>query len=172
MNRLIPPHGERAIVEFYGWNPSIYLEDATPSAAWERDAIVRLSLPQPMRFGDGVRAVPVRKIAVHKRLAGIFAGVYDDIWKRGLWHVVEPFSGAYVFRLIRGGESLSMHAFGAAVDHDAANNPLGAPTEKTRFGSTPEGMAVVRIFERHGFMWGGRFQGRKDAMHFQFGSGY
>ncbi len=168
MIHLVPPHGERAIAEFYGWNPDLYLEDATPAAAWERDMIVRLPLPQPMTYAGR----PVRTIRVHRKLQGIFAGVYDQIFKAALWHVVEPYAGAFEFRLIRGGQSLSMHAFGAAVDHDPGRNPLGAPPASCRFGNTPEGAAVVRIFERNGFLWGGRFQGRKDCMHFQFGSGY
>jgi hypothetical protein len=168
VNLLIPPHGERAIVEFYGWNAATFLQDATPSVAWEREMMVRVDLPQPMRFGGA----PVKTITVHTKLAGVFTGVYEQIFRAGLWSVVEPFSGAYCFRLIRGGESLSMHAFGAAVDHDSARNPLGAATSDCRFGNTPEGRDVVKIFERNGFMWGGRFQNRKDGMHFQYGSGY
>lgn len=165
---LTPPHGRDQANDFYGWNPHVYMTDeGRPADRWERDQIVSLRLVAPMSF----IGKPVRSIRVHKRLVGVFAAVYDTIFRAGLWHVVVPYAGAYEFRLIRGGDELSMHAFGAAVDHDPARNPLGAPPERCRFGNAPEGAAVVSIFESFGFTWGGTFRGRKDCMHFQFGSG-
>lgn len=162
------PHGRPAIEEFYGWDPAAYMrDDGTAATAWQRDKMVSIPLPAEMRYAGR----PVRSMRVHRKLAGVFAEAYAAIHRAGLWHAVESYAGAYEFRLIRGGDSLSMHGFGAAVDHDPARNPLGAPPDKCYFGSTPEGAAVVRMFKASGFTWGGDFQGRKDCMHFQFGSG-
>ncbi len=63
-----------------------------------------------------------------------------------------------------------MHAWGAAIDinpvfsnywmwHRAA---AGIPAYKNR---TP--LEIVRIFERHGFIWGGRWA-HFDTMHFEY----
>ena len=165
---LRAPHGEDEIRAYYGWNDSYLLGDATPGSFWERDQIRAAKLPKPMKFTGR----PVHTMRVHKRLVERFESLYEEILRAGLWSAVETYGGAYTFRLIRGGSALSMHAFGAAVDHDPARNPLGADPGSCYFGSKPEGQAVVRIFEEHGFFWGGRFKGRKDAMHFQFGTGY
>ena len=57
----------------------------------------------------------------------------------------------------------SNHAYGAAVDINAPENPYGAaPTMDPR---------IVRIFEAHGFLWGGDFL-IPDGMHFEYGSGW
>ena len=165
---LTAPHGRREAEEFYGWTPLLYQSEAgTAAAAWERDKIISVPLPAAMRYAGQ----PVRSIRVHHKLAGVFHDVYAEIFRAALWHCVESYAGAYEFRLIRGGASLSMHAFGAAVDHDPERNPLGSHPNDCYFGSTPEGAAVVRIFRKWGFTWGGTFKGRKDCQHFQFSSG-
>lgn len=164
---LRPPHGEDEIRAFYGWRDDYLLADGTPEREWERDHIRPARLPAPLKFIGR----PVHTLRVHKRLVERFESVYREILSAGLWAAVETYAGAYTFRLVRGGASLSMHAYGAAVDHDPARNPLGAEPDTTFYGSAPEGQAVVQIFEEHGFLWGGRFKGRKDAMHFQWGTG-
>jgi hypothetical protein len=57
-----------------------------------------------------------------------------------------------------------LHAFGAAIDLNAAANPLG---EQGSMDSR-----VIEVFEHFGFFWGGRFHGRPDPMHFQYATGY
>lgn len=165
---LRPPHGEDEIRAFYGWRDEFLLADGTPILEWERDEIRPARMPTPLKFAGQ----DVRTIRVHRVLVDRFESVYNEIHHAGLWGSVQPYGGAYTFRVIRGGTSLSMHAFGAAVDHDPIHNPLGAAPEDCSFGNTADGRAVVRIFKAHGFTWGGEFRGRRDGMHFQFGSGY
>lgn len=164
---LHAPHGEEAVRAFYGWRDEYLLADGTPAREWERDNIRPARVPAPLKFAGR----PVNTLRVHRLLVDRFESVYNEIHHVGLWPAVESYAGAYAFRLIRGGESLSMHSYGAAVDHDPFRNPLGAPPERCFFGNTEAGRAVVRIFEAHGFFWGGKFQGRKDGMHFQFATG-
>lgn len=162
------PHGREEANEFFGWNPDRYLDaEGEPYRAWEGDNIRSARLPEPLLY-LGKRVTSIR---VHRLLVPVFEGLYAEIWKAKLWDPIKVYGGAYNFRLIRGGDELSMHAFGAAVDHDPAANPLGAPGEKCRLGNTVEGRAVVAIFRAWGFFWGGEFRGRKDCQHFQFGVG-
>ncbi len=63
------------------------------------------------------------------------------------------------------GRQLSLHAYGLAVDINAASNPMRSPIE------TDIPSAFVRAFDAEGFVWGGDF-GLPDPMHFQLASGY
>jgi hypothetical protein len=82
---------------------------------------------------------------------------------------VLPISGTFAWRPIAGTDRISMHGFGAAIDLNARRNgywrwykgddPLG---QRTAF--PPE---VVEVFERHGFIWGGKWK-EFDIMHFEY----
>jgi hypothetical protein len=61
---------------------------------------------------------------------------------------------------------VSLHAYGLAVDINPETNPLS----KTLVTDMPG--EFVEAFKREGFVWGGDFSGTKDAMHFQYASGY
>ena len=80
-----------------------------------------------------------------------------------------PLAGSFNCRVIANTERRSMHAYGAAidinVDHsaywlwDQMRNKLGWRNEIP--------MEIVDVFERHGFIWGGRWN-HYDTMHFEF----
>jgi hypothetical protein len=89
-------------------------------------------------------------------------GALAEVQRRGLGRLVhrDDFAGCYAARLIAGdpGPSIAHHAWGAAIDLNARANPFGArPTQDPR---------LVAIFERWGFIWGGRFL-VPDGMHFE-----
>jgi hypothetical protein len=78
--------------------------------------------------------------------------------------------GGFNWRLVAGTNHLSMHAFGAAVDinvryadywrlHPSAS---GRVPFKNRIP-----MAIVALFEKYGFIWGGRWY-HYDTMHFEY----
>jgi hypothetical protein len=71
------------------------------------------------------------------------------------------FGGAYNFRVMRGGSSLSMHAYGCAVDFDPARNGFGS--RNPYLAKCP---AVLEAFKREGWTWGGTWK-KPDGMHFQ-----
>ncbi len=80
-----------------------------------------------------------------------------------------PTAGTYNCRAIAGSNARSMHAYGAAIDLNVAHSDYwrwskdaGAPTWKNRIP-----IEIVRIFEQHGFIWGGRWY-HFDTMHFEF----
>lgn len=80
-----------------------------------------------------------------------------------------PVSGTFAWRAIAGTDRLSMHSFGVAIDVNhkrntywqwyKGNDPLGL---RTAFPAQ-----VVEVFERHGFIWGGKWA-EFDIMHFEY----
>jgi hypothetical protein len=113
--------------------------------------------------------IPVNKVGeVDKKLYLIGQEIAklpksERIWAEG--------ASTYEYRVIKDTDRLSMHSFGIAIDL--------APT-KTQYWkdeATPETahigyhntmpMSIVRIFEKHGFIWGGRWY-HYDTMHFEY----
>ncbi|MDR2341650.1 MAG: SH3 domain-containing protein [Campylobacteraceae bacterium] len=77
-------------------------------------------------------------------------------------------SGTYNYRNIADTSRLSMHAFGIAIDLDVkyANYWLwDIKTKKTYENHLPQ--EIVDIFEKHGFIWGGKWL-HYDTMHFEY----
>jgi hypothetical protein len=68
----------------------------------------------------------------------------------------------YSNRAIAGTSTASNHSKGRAVDLNAPNNPY---TQPLVCDIPPD---VVNTWERAGFYWGGRYTGKKDAMHFEY----
>ncbi len=80
-------------------------------------------------------------------------------------------AGTFNWRNIAGTDRLSVHSFGAAIDLDtsyadywrwAGGKPGKVPVYKNRMP-----LEIVEIFERHGFIWGGRWY-HYDTMHFEY----
>jgi hypothetical protein len=81
-----------------------------------------------------------------------------------------PSSGTYTCRVIAGTTQRSMHAYGAAIDINAAQ------ADYWRWPLVPAGtinyrnhvpFEIVDIFEKHGFIWGGKWY-HFDTMHFEY----
>jgi hypothetical protein len=89
-------------------------------------------------------------------------GALAEVARRGLGHLVDPgdYAGCYAARMIAGdpGPSIAHHAWGSAIDLNARANPQGLPPHQDP--------GLVRIFERWGFTWGGRWL-VPDGMHFE-----
>jgi hypothetical protein len=132
------------------------------SSEWEEKNLVLLPTPYPM-YMDGML---VRNIRCHKKVAESLKRILlkirelyptnEQLHANGL----DQYDGCYNYRSVRGATHLSMHAYGAAIDLDAADNPLGAT-----HGKMPRD--VVTLFKAEGWRWGGDYSGRKDWMHFE-----
>jgi len=93
-----------------------------------------------------------------------------DLLPAAMTKYLVPMSGTYNCRPIAGTNRLSVHAFGAAIDINAgfgdywlwAGRTDGAMVWRNRI---PQG--IVEIFERHGFIWGGRWY-HFDSLHFEY----
>jgi hypothetical protein len=83
---------------------------------------------------------------------------------------IEQTAGTFNPRTIAGTNRPSAHSWGIAVDLNVAWSdywrwsvrPDGTTLYKNRIP-----IEIVRIFERHGFIWGGRWQ-HYDTMHFEY----
>lgn len=80
-----------------------------------------------------------------------------------------PSSGTYNYRVISGTTILSMHAYGIALDMKYNNqdywqwaDPVKA---EARIINYPK--ALVKSFERHGFIWGGKWH-HFDTVHYEY----
>lgn len=113
------------------------------------------------------RQVPVftGEVVCHRLMVDQLAGALAEVEARGLAHLIDPsdYGGCYVPRhiLFNPSAPLSMHAWGLAVDFNVATNGYGAEPQLD--------MRIVEIFERWGFVWGGRWS-TPDGMHFELGA--
>jgi hypothetical protein len=109
------------------------------------------------------RPVPVLgSVTCHREMVPALRAALRELDRRGLARLVDPgdYAGCYAPRRIRPGGSLSLHAWGLAVDLNASANPFG--------GRSRQDPRLVSIMERHGFTWGGDFPTTPDPMHFEF----
>lgn len=127
---------------------------------WKQRNIVLVHLPQLA----GVPGFPSDcMVHFHRKGEAQLKAMVEEWATKGLIEKILSWDGAFVPRLIRGGNSLSNHAFGTAFDINAVWNPLG---QKPAIG---KGCVydLVPIANRHGFYWGGHYQKRQDGMHFE-----
>jgi hypothetical protein len=81
-----------------------------------------------------------------------------------------PIGGTYNCRAVAGTEQTSMHAWGAAIDVNTAYSDYWRWGRRAGEGLAYRNRipaAVVAAFERHGFIWGGRWA-HFDTMHFEY----
>ena len=81
-----------------------------------------------------------------------------------------PIGGTYKCRPIAGTDRMSMHSWGAAIDLNPAYSNYwrwsgSADGDSSYRNRVPP--EIVAIFERHGFIWGGRWR-HFDTMHFEY----
>lgn len=147
---------------FYG-NPSSR-DPAKPSVIWESANLVRITPPFKMTYAGN----PVSSIRIHKKCAASLQRVFNAIWeasgksqaKCDEWGV-SIFGGTYNYRLTRGGNKLSSHSWGCAIDLDPARNGFGDATPN--FAKIPQ---VLKAFAAEGWTWGGKWS-KPDGMHWQ-----
>lgn len=113
-------------------------------------------------FGD----IPLRNNC-HKVVVEAIQGALSEIRAKGLQRFVDVananrYGGCYVGRYNRMAGSFgapSRHAYGAALDINT--------TENYQWAVPKMNCAIVRIFRKWGFAWGGNFW-PSDGMHFEF----
>lgn len=112
----------------------------------------------------------VKTIRVHREAAAdLLAALREVLVHYGAAQIhrlgLDLYSGCYAYRKTRSGASMSMHAWGVAVDFDAEHNQMAWGKPRARF-SGDEYRAFIDIMERHNFISMGRHSDR-DWMHFQ-----
>lgn len=139
--------------------------DGVLDRGWFNENIEVFTLPFPLVL-SWAPATTVRRFQAH-RLAGdrivaalsraaAFGGV-EELKARKL----DRWGGCFNFRLMRGGSTLSAHAWGTAVDFNPDVGRLGSWADARTYPRF-----IIDAFEAEGFAWGGRWA-RPDAMHFE-----
>jgi len=155
-----------------GFDPGRFRNEAFFRALWFGDQRAAFASLASLRYdAHGVRArfqATTRHCAAAQLDAALRAAA-------ALGPAVAPFfrntGGSFNWRRIAGTDRLSTHSFGIAVD---LNTELGG---YWRWGLRPDGSLspwtnrfpepLVRAFERHGFIWGGKWH-HYDGMHFEY----
>lgn len=131
------------------------------------EAEVRRNLAQVSWFGQ---KIPFTKVngAAHQleKVANELTGV------PGLRKYLTNASSFY-WRKVRGANRQSAHSYGIAIDINTSfsnywlwSNPKCTETDKLKYENhIPK--EIVRIFEKYGFIWGGRWY-HYDTMHFEY----
>lgn len=99
-------------------------------------------------------------IRIHEEAAQPLANVLRDLAEVGELGLIRTFEGVWNPRLVRGGSTLSSHAYGTSIDVNAGENPLGGMP-------TADQKRLAEFFEARGWYWGERFS-RPDPMHFEW----
>jgi hypothetical protein len=129
-------------------------------------AEVRSNLVPVKWFGETLRVTRVN--GVDKALEAVRDDLVADA---GLRKYLTPSAGVFNWRKVAKQNNLSVHSFGAAIDLNtqfadywlwSGGKPGNVPVYKNKFP-----MEIVAIFEKHGFIWGGRWY-HYDTMHFEY----
>lgn len=82
-------------------------------------------------------------------------------------------SSSFYWRQVRGAKRQSAHSYGIAIDINVDNstywlwaNKGKSETDQITY-SNKIPMEIVKVFEKHGFIWGGRWY-HYDTMHFEY----
>jgi len=78
-----------------------------------------------------------------------------------------PIGGTFKWRRIAGTNRLSVHSFGAAIDINVKYSAYWRWSKGAYRYQNKIPKAIVDIFERHGFIWGGKWY-HYDTMHFEY----
>jgi peptidoglycan hydrolase-like protein with peptidoglycan-binding domain len=134
---------------------------------WESRNVVSVYIPEldgkPLYQVGGTRFSG--NIRVHKLVAKQWSAFFAAVGALGLTDRIVTFDGAFNARKIRGGSTLSNHAYGTAIDINANWNGLGRTP--AGLGATGCLRKLVPIAHKFGIYWGGNFASRPDGMHFE-----
>lgn len=154
----------QAQADSYFGNPRGKNGHANP--LWEQENLIWVPVPWKLYYAG--QLIPRQSVRLHKKVAESAKRVFKRIWDAAAqsqaqidaWGMSD-FSGSYNYRQKRGGSSLSMHAYGAAIDFDADRNGFGDRTP--HFASS---QPVLDAFAAEGWVWGGHWS-KPDGMHWQ-----
>ncbi len=161
---IAAPDGLEQIIATFGDIQKYVLRDGTLDPRWQTEFLALVALPFPLMLSFD-HSKTITHFRCHTLLVGIFSDVFAKIAGAGLQAKITSFGGCFAFRPQRTGTKLSTHCWGIAVDLNPETNQQGSA------GDMDAG--IIELFRSAGFEWGGDWAGeRKDAMHFQFCTGY
>ena len=121
----------------------------------------------PSRSNLRLKATAINGVA--DRLAEVSTEL--DALPRSFDQFLLPPAGTYNCRTVAGSDQASAHGYGIAIDIAVKPSHYWRWSKPDRAGHAHWRNAIpieiVRIFERHGFIWGGRWS-HFDTMHFEY----
>ncbi len=173
--------GKRLVMPERDLVPATPEPAAGPATVWPRQSecqqfygnpgehLVPLELPYPMRLAWDTGTV-VRRFQCHEKVHDAFLRVFqktrDEYGEQRLGELrLDLFGGCFNIRKMRGGNLLSMHSWGIAVDVDPAHNQLRMTKRDAAFAQ-PVYEPFWKIVEGEGLVSLGRTRDF-DWMHFQ-----
>jgi hypothetical protein len=164
--RLVEPGDTRYVRVGSGVLPPIVMKATFGEFAAHRDPEDPSSFlvdPAWVRDHLATREVPILgQVTCNEALFPRLIAALQEIEERGWDTLIQSYDGCFSARTVARSPTAapSQHAYGAAIDINASTNPYGArPSMDER---------IVAVFERRGFLWGGRFL-IADGMHFEAG---
>lgn len=133
------------------------------NGVWSKEAqfMIPYNVPLAVRpfLKNNATGLPTNRIYLNKDMAAPLDYAFSLLACGNLLPELKTYDGCFCIRNVRGSTALSAHAYGLAIDLNAATNQLGSePTLSKEF---------VKCFVDTGFSWGGNFK-RKDGMHFSY----
>jgi hypothetical protein len=115
----------------------------------------------PASGGGSIQVTDVNDVAAKLR------AVSDELERLpvAIKRFAYPSAGAFNCRTVKDTGKRSMHAYGAAIDLNARFGDYWLWSKAGYRNRVP--MEIVTIFERHGFIWGGKWS-HFDTMHFEY----
>lgn len=102
---------------------------------------------------------PAEKICIHKHFKPILEQAFSQLELTDLHTEIMKFKECYELRRIKGSKLvLSVHSWGAAIDLNAAINPVGSMGQWSK--------KFIEVMEANDVYCGQSWTGRKDPMHF------
>ena len=136
------------------------------SPGWQTLNLVHMIAPFKMYYAGQLLE---HGILVHKLIVPALTLVFNEIWARCNQDQAtvdktgaSDFGGCFNIRNITGSNNWSNHSWACAIDLWPERNGFDALNP----GFTSDSI-VVQAFDKQGFLWGGRYVGRKDNMHFE-----
>jgi hypothetical protein len=119
----------------------------------------------PKTWGQAIRITAVN--GVEARLRAVSAEI--DALPEKIKHAAYPIAGTYNCRAVADTGEPSPHGYGIAIDLNTAFSDYWywGPHEGAIVYRNRMPQEIVAIFEKHGFIWGGKWY-HFDTMHFEF----
>ena len=121
----------------------------------------------PKKWGKPVRVTRVNDVAEKLKEVSAELDALDPSFDKYLF----PPAGTLNCRVIAGTSRLSAHGTATAIDIATRHSHYwqwGKPDKEGRYAWKNEiPMKIVEIFEKHGFIWGGKWY-HYDTMHFEY----
>ncbi len=113
-------------------------------------------------LGQKVQVTRVNNVHKHLQAVARELSKYPKLKK-----YLTPTGGTFKWRKIAGTNRLSVHSFGAAIDIRVKYSAYWRWNKGKYRYQNKIPLQIVKIFEKHGFIWGGKWY-HYDTMHFEY----